>query len=232
MRGGYALAVFLGLIAITLVVLLAFGRDGEVFGLDADTFANMSYLAIVGLLVASAFTFRGQRLGNLVRDAAIWGGIILVLVAGYAFKDEVSKVWQQAYAGLVPGSPVSLDNGTVRILRNSRDDFTVKARVNDAPVDFIFDTGASAVVLTFDDARRAGYLPERMAFTVSVQTANGRTTASPVTIDSLSVGSIERRNIPGLVARENDLTVSLLGRTFLDELSSFTVGGDTLELRD
>jgi len=70
-----------------------------------------------------------------------------------------------------------------------------------------------------------------LAYTVAVETANGRTRAAPVTLDRVAVGSIIERSVPALVAQPGQLKVSLLGMSFLNRLESWEVRGDRLLLR-
>jgi aspartyl protease family protein len=53
-----------------------------------------------------------------------------------------------------------------------------------------------------------------------------------VTADEISVGAIERRNVPLLVAESHALGQSLLGMNFIGTLSGFDVRGDRMVLRD
>lgn len=94
------------------------------------------------------------------------------------------------------------------------------------------DTGASAVVLTYDDAAAADIDVNRLSYSLSVETANGSTNVAPVVIDHLQIGNIERDNVRALVSRPGDLSGSLLGMSFLDRLSGYSVRGDTLILVD
>jgi aspartyl protease family protein len=68
-------------------------------------------------------------------------------------------------------------------------------------------------------------------YTVSIETANGRTRAAPVTLDRLAVGGLIERSVPALVVQTGSLKNNLLGMTFLNRLESFEVRGDTLRLR-
>jgi aspartyl protease family protein len=95
----------------------------------------------------------------------------------------------------------------------------------------VLDTGASSVVLTRDDARAAGLPLEVLNYTVTIDTANGRTRAAPVTIDRLSIGGLEERSIDALVTQPGQLKTSLLGMSFLNRLQSWEVSGDRLFLR-
>ncbi|WP_372425503.1 TIGR02281 family clan AA aspartic protease [Salinarimonas chemoclinalis] len=109
--------------------------------------------------------------------------------------------------------------------------FALAGRANGTPMDFVFDTGATAVVLTAENAARIGWPANRLAYTVRVSTANGSTTAAPITLDRLAIGGIEVRDVRAFVAQPGDLHENLLGMTFLSRLASYEVRGDRLLLR-
>ena len=96
----------------------------------------------------------------------------------------------------------------------------------------IFDTGASAVVLTVADAEAAGIDTRDLRYTVPVATANGRGMAARTQIDSISVGGITRRNITAFVTEAGAMDTSLLGMTFLETLGRYSVTQNSLELQD
>jgi aspartyl protease family protein len=107
----------------------------------------------------------------------------------------------------------------------------IAGRANDRDLRFIFDTGASMVVLTAESAKAIGIDPASLNYVVPVATANGRTLAAPVTLDSLTVGSITERRVRALVARPGMLGENLLGMTFLERLASYEVRSNRLILR-
>ena len=69
----------------------------------------------------------------------------------------------------------------------------------------VLDTGASSVVLTREDAKAAGLPLEVLNYTVSIDTANGRTRAAPVTLDRVAIGGLVERSIEALVAQPGQL---------------------------
>jgi aspartyl protease family protein len=87
----------------------------------------------------------------------------------------------------------------------------------------LFDTGASVVVLTASDARRAGINAAGLVYDVPVTTANGSAMAAEVRLDEISVGPIVMRKVPALVAKPGVLEESLLGMSFLERLKSYSV---------
>src|SRR5262249_56074352 len=94
----------------------------------------------------------------------------------------------------------------------------------------VLDTGARGVVVREEGGKGAGLRVEVLNYSVTVDTANGRARAAPVTLDRLSIGDITERSVPALVA-QGGLRSSLLGMTFLNRLESWEVRGDKLMMR-
>jgi aspartyl protease family protein len=102
------------------------------------------------------------------------------------------------------------------------------ATVHGRRIDVLADTGASKLALTHDDARRLGLRPGPGDYTVRVHTANGVTSAAPVTLREVRIGTIRVRQVEALVTRPGDLSINLLGMSFLGELSQFSMRGGEL----
>jgi aspartyl protease family protein len=102
--------------------------------------------------------------------------------------------------------------------------------VDGAPVRFVVDTGASDIVLSPQDAARAGLLPPSTKYSRPSETANGVGYGAPMDVRSLEVGPIRLANVRVFV-NQAPMSASLLGMTFLDRLDSFEVRGDQLFLR-
>ena len=90
------------------------------------------------------------------------------------------------------------------------------------------DTGATVVALRASDAAAAGIRPLKSEYTSPVQTANGTTMAAETTLDSIVVDDIEVRHIRALVVPDEQLSLSLLGGSFLNGLERFQVADGTL----
>lgn len=126
---------------------------------------------------------------------------------------------------VVIGPPVTTQGNEIRRAPDGL--FYVTAIVNGAPVRFLVDTGATVIVLTREDARRAGLGVEDADFSASAQTANGQTSMAKVTLDEVVVGETRKQALSGAVVREN-LAVSLLGQSWLSQLASLTISGDRM----
>ena len=136
-------------------------------------------------------------------------------------------------AELTPGAAVSTFKAARRASRRSfGGSFRINTNINGHETPMIFDTGASAIVLTQEDARAAGLPVTDLAYVVPVQTANGTGRAALVALDSVMVGEIQRSGIRAYVAEEGALETSLLGMTFLETLTGYAVTQDDLVLTD
>ncbi|GGA49026.1 retropepsin-like aspartic protease family protein [Pelagibacterium lentulum] len=221
-------------ILIMVGIALAISADlGAVVGLTQNQAARIIPLLIILTLVASAVVGRRHRIGEIIAGFAIWAAIGALLILGYSYRDDFSRVGQRIMGELQPGvAIVEADGQRVRINRSFGGSFRVNTAINGVEVPMIFDTGATAVVLTRADARRVGIDIDRLSYTVPVQTANGLATAAGVTLDSMRIGSIDRSRIRAFVLPQGALETSLLGMTFLDTLSRFSVSQDLLELEN
>jgi aspartyl protease family protein len=221
------------LIAILLAVLIIFARNGAgtIGPLSTNEFGSLTYqLVLLVFLGGVVMTMFRERFSQAIASALMWVVIGLVLVVAYSYRFELHAVADRVLVVLVPGHVVS-HGRTVEIGRANDGDFAVNAQLNGAHVRMVLDTGASSVVLTRDDAKAAGLPLEVLNYTVTIDTANGRTRAAPVTLDHVSIGGLEERSIDALVTQPGQLKMSLLGMSFLNRLQSWEVSGDRLVLR-
>lgn len=224
---GIALLVAAGL------ALAVSGDAGALIGLTQQQTGHLVPLLLVLILVAGGAFARRRPASELVSALVLWGGIFALALTGYAYRDEIMSVATRVYGELTPGQPVvDSRTGQVRFRRGLGGHFEVVAKVNGAAIPLIFDTGASAMVLTSGDARKAGIDVSRLRFDTAVSTANGMGRAAVVTLDSIEVGGIVRRNVRSYVTEGGALDTSLLGMTFLETLSRYAVTKDSLELTD
>jgi aspartyl protease family protein len=114
-------------------------------------------------------------------------------------------------------------------IRAERDGhFYVEADINFRPVRLMVDTGATVVALRVSDAATAGVRVREVDFVYPVQTANGTTNAAEALLESVSVSDIELRNVRALIVPDDQLSVSLLGGSFLHGVRRFEVADGTL----
>jgi aspartyl protease family protein len=229
--------IALFIIAIASLMLLLKGDGMDVTGLTGHEFAylaaGLALLVFIGGGVVAAY--RG-RLGQAVRDAVTWVALGLALVTIYSYRENLMPVAGRLAGELLPGSPmmvVTPDGGPaeVRIRRRLGGHFVAQVRINDHKAPMLVDTGASTIVLTPQDAKKAGIELDKLVYAVPVYTANGRTVAARARLDEVSIGPLRQRRVEALVARPGALNQSLLGMSFLSRLRSYEFSGDYLTLR-
>jgi aspartyl protease family protein len=222
----------LALILLGMAVLVFFHGQGDIAGLPADQFASLVALGALVLTISSWVVqeFRSHWLRGF-QAILFWSVLTLGVVGLYTYRGELHEVASRLVADLAPGEPVVGSSGEVSITRRMNGSFVIAGRANDRDIRFIFDTGASMVVLTAEGAQALGFAPAGLSYVVPVSTANGMTMAAPVTLDTLTVGSITERRVRALVARPGVLRENLLGMTFLERLGSYEVRGNRLILR-
>jgi aspartyl protease family protein len=119
----------------------------------------------------------------------------------------------------------------VRIAAARDHQYYVTAAVNDAPASFLVDTGASYVALRDADARRAGVYAAWTDFNQPVRTANGETKAALVALDRVEIDGIRIENVKAFILPDDQLSVNLLGMSFLSKLESVEARGGELVLK-
>jgi aspartyl protease family protein len=96
--------------------------------------------------------------------------------------------------------------------------FRTDARVDGRRVEFLIDTGATAVVLRKSTAARLGIYPSASEYTARVTTANGEVRAAVVQLDAVEIGDITVRDVRALVQTDETIQMDLLGMTFLSRV--------------
>ena len=95
--------------------------------------------------------------------------------------------------------------------------------VNGYTVDFVVDTGASAIALNAATAQRVG-LDYLKAKKILIKTASGTEIGYEVTLDLVQIGDIKLANVRAMVIDGEEPQRALLGMTFLNQLEMVRTG--------
>lgn len=228
----------LGLLIISGLILVLYHDQGSIAGIESSQFAGlMASIALLIWLGSTILRDYSGRYGKAIKDMTTWAGVMLALVTLYTFRIDLLEGSERVMQQLMPAgtnislTPYSKDHATVRIRKKDDGYFIIHTQTNNKSVTMLLDTGATNVVLSAKDAHAIGIKTSNLKFVIPVNTANGVTMAARIIIDSVTIGPITIPRIDALVAREGDLSESLLGMSFLNRLRSYEVTGDFLVLR-
>ncbi len=175
--------------------------------MTADNFASLAYLVLLGAVIGGWFLVQNRdRLGQVAQQAAVWTLIFLGAIAAIG-------LWSDIRDTAIPRQTM-IGEARIEVPQARDGHYYLTLEVNDAPIDFVVDTGASDMVLGRADARRAGIDPESLNYFGSAMTANGPVKTARVRLDSVALGDIEDEGLTAVVT-DGDLDGSLLGMGYL-----------------
>src|SRR5262245_55593488 len=130
-----------------------------------------------------------------------------------------------------PVEPVeTLVGRKVRVSADPNGHFLADFKLNGRSVNAMVDTGATLVAINRSTARRIGINLKPADFRYEVATANGNVRAAGVSIDSLQIGRIAVGKVEAFVLEDAALSGTLIGMSFLKQLSKFQVEDGSLLL--
>lgn len=223
-----------GLLAAGAIALFLWGEA------TTGPLATQEVIALLllgaAILWLTGWAVERARRGGL-RDAvgavAMWAIFVASAGAVYFKRAEAVEGLRSFAEELGYGPPAAIVSqaGEVTISRRRDGHFRFEVAVNGKSAPFLFDTGASSVVLTAETARMLGFRLETLRFVAPVHTANGRSLTAPVVLDELAIGPIVFTRVSALVAKPGLLEDNLFGQSVLGRLESYEVRGNRLVLR-
>lgn len=190
--------------------------------MSGDMTANMIYLVLLLCAVGVwVFVHNRQSIGKTLQQAISWALIFVGVIAAYGLWDDVRST-------VTPTASVMSD--VIELPRASDGHFYLPLKVNGASVTFMIDTGASQIVLTRKDAKRAGIALDDLAFTGRAMTANGEVRTAPVWLKHIGLGDISDSDVKAWV-NSGEMDQSLLGMSYLRRYAKIEITQSTLILK-
>jgi clan AA aspartic protease (TIGR02281 family) len=148
-----------------------------------------------------------------------------------SYRMEASPVMVQA--AMTPLDPaevptVAEGGGRVVIPRGPDGLFYVTGAIRGRKVRFLIDTGSSLVVLTPDDAVRAGLGGQANQSTVSVRTAGGVVEMATSRVRRIDIAGRALGDVKAVIS--DGASVSLLGQSALAQLGQITLARDQITI--
>lgn len=134
---------------------------------------------------------------------------------------------QNGQSGLSAGS--DWNAGSHTLAREYDGHFYATTNVNGASLRMLVDTGASVIALTGADARAAGIFWDESEVRPVARGASGTVYGVQRQLDVVDVGGFTRRNVRAMIVPEG-LDISLLGQSYLGQISSVNIAGNQMVL--
>ena len=196
-------------------------------GWDQGRFVYL--LALLLVIATFSLPLRRIGIGRLLGYAAAWAAIIGVGWVALDRSPAAQAYIEQMNAPVDQGKVPPQQGGEVRVRAALDGHFWVRGEVNGHPVRFLVDTGASDVVLSEATAKRVGIDVGALVFDRPGVSASGHVEAAGARVDRLSVGPIERTDMPVSIIPGAD--IDLLGMRFLRTLDGWRVEKGELLLK-
>lgn len=186
-------------------------------------YGNLAYLALLGAaLVFWVFVQNRESLGRKMQQMAAWGLIFLGTIAAVG-------LWGDIRQTVAPQQMIFEAGNRIEVPRAPDGHYYLTLNVNDVPVQFVVDTGASGMVLTRKDAARVGLGSDDLVFYSEAMTANGPVRTAPVRLASVGIGPFVDRDLRAYV-NEGEMSRSLLGMSYLNRFARLEIASGRLIL--
>lgn len=221
------------IIGAAMLALILAGEPAGAFGAGESLDMRAVYMAVLvtGLVFFAAGRILVRGGPRTMLNIAVLLGAIGGLATAFVFRDEAAVLVQEVRAELMPSVALTRAVGMEELRRGWDGHYRAQAEVNGVPLKLMIDTGASMVLIPYEDAVALGIDPASLDFSVPVATANGHSAVAPVELSSVRIGSIAIFNVPAAIARPGRLKSGLLGMSFLDKLHETSFREDRLILR-
>ncbi|MBF0437152.1 MAG: TIGR02281 family clan AA aspartic protease [Magnetococcales bacterium] len=213
-----------------LLTLLALGVHIVLNGFYWDAHVQeKAPAAFFSILITSWALSQAPGIFQLVKAIFPWLMVFFIVFAGYVFRHDLSGVGQRLQGGLLPHAGQEAQPGSMRFTRANDGHFHIQARVNQVPITFLADTGATDIIIDQTTARRLGIDVSRLQLTQIYHTANGTVRAAPTFLQRFQLGSLELFDLPVSV-NEVPMSQPLLGMSFFNRLKRFDMQEDQLTI--
>ncbi len=182
-------------------------------------------IAVMGLFRDKAvLLINGERRILTVGERAAEGVKLISADSKQAVIEVGGKRYTHTLGSQISTSFAKGSTKRVSIYRNPRGMFTTVGSINGLPVNFLIDTGASAIAMGTFEARRLGLNYKIEGTEIVVRTASGLSNAYAVKLNTVKLGDIVQRNVEAFVIDNDEPDTVLLGMSYLGQLNIVNEG--------
>ncbi|MFZ9118230.1 MAG: retropepsin-like aspartic protease family protein [Paracoccaceae bacterium] len=192
--------------------------------MEENDFSRLIYLSVlVVAILGSVLISRRGAYGKMFRQAGVWLLIFMGLVA-------IVASWQDIRQSGQTMSFQQSEDSAIIIPKEIDGHFHLTVTINDRPIEFLVDTGASDIVLTRKDAARVGFDPNRLDYWGMANTANGTVRLATIRLETVRLGEFIDKNIRASVNKA-PMEKSLLGMRYLSKFRAIEISNDQMILK-
>ncbi len=190
-----------------ILLMLSFNIDASQSIKVLGLFNGKAYLSIDGenKLLADGQNFKGI---TLIKATGRWAKI----------KDSQGDVRQVSTGGTITSSYKKPQRSSVKIHPNAKGMYEVNGHINNSPIAFLIDTGATYVAMSELHAKKIGLNYKQKGIRSFASTASGTVATWEVKLDSVDVGGMKVNFVPAAVISGDHPYQVLLGMSYLKNI--------------
>lgn len=146
------------------------------------------------------------------------------------FNTKVLTASAAPLRGTISASQEPTGARKVVLSANDYGHFHAVAQIKGQQVEFMTDTGATYVALSYETAQKLGLAPQNLRFNGRSTTANGVARVASIVLDTVRIGDIMVKDVQAVIAEPGRMTQNLLGMSFIRQLSGFELSGARLTM--
>jgi aspartyl protease family protein len=198
--------------------------------ISSSEWPSLVYLSLLLTLLVSSVIFKSHlKASDLLKQAMIWAVIVLVILIAYSFRYNLSAIKDRVSAELFPSKVMQIGERQIAIAISNDGHFYADIKINQKPVRFMVDTGASDIALNLSDAKRVGIDVNNLSSFKQYQTANGSIVSGLAEVDEVELAGVTFNDVTVSV-NESNMGISLLGMSFLKRFKKYEFYQDRLVL--
>lgn len=157
---------------------------------------------------------------KLLSDGDSFKGVTLIQATGRwaKIKNSDGLIQKLSIGGTISGSYKKPEKKVLKIMPNRHGMYHVNGHINDTPIAFLIDTGATYVAMSERHAKKLGLNYKQKGVKSSAQTASGIVSTWELKLDSVDIAGIKVNYVPAAVIEGDHPYQVLLGMSYLKNL--------------
>ena len=195
-----------------------------------DESSRVIYGILLLVLVGSALFSRRIPMSQMFKMLLIWIGVFLLLFILFSFRAEFTTIWERVKSDIAGTSNQKTNGQEIILTRHDNGHFWIRASVNNVPIDFLVDSGATGIVMSTADADAAAIDYDLGDIPVLSSTANGISKSYRASINVMKIENSVYEDV-NIYVSPTLCDTNLLGMSYLNRLQSWRVSGNQMILQ-